>query len=133
MPEALAGQASAGFWGISEPFDEGSGPFCLRHEGGDRPGYRLGRDPVPGQVVPDPGVPVASVGECFRPRAREPLVIEVPDALEGLERVVPFVLVDPGPSEALFEIAARAVAMLQRARRDLDRILPPRRAPGSPR
>jgi hypothetical protein len=123
LSEPLSGELGARFWGAPEPRDQRCRPFRLGHEGADRLGNRFGIDPVPAEVVPDPLVPVATVRQGFRPGAGEPSVIEVPDALELVERVVPCVLSHPGPSKTLLDVASRAFAMFERARRDLDRVL----------
>src|SRR5260221_10833777 len=105
LPEALSGQVSPRLCGAPESFHQGRRPLRLRPEAADRLGDRLGGDAVLAQVVPDELVPVATVSQGSRPGAGEPFVVDVPDALERLERVVQPVLIDPCSSKALLEIA----------------------------
>src|SRR5205823_13320147 len=67
----------------------------------------------------DPLVAVPAARERARPRRGKPFVVDVPDALERVERLEPLVRVDSGTCQAFVDLAPRAVPMLQHARRDL--------------
>src|SRR5437899_3424219 len=123
LSEPLPGEVRPRLPGAAEPLDQARSPLRLGREGRDRLGDPLRRDPVPAQVVADPLVAVATVRQGLRPGAGEPRVIDVPDALERVERVGPQGLVDTGAREPLLDLSPRAVSVLQRARRDLDRVL----------
>jgi hypothetical protein len=80
----------------------------------------LGRDPVRLEVMADRFVAIAAVGERGRPRGREAVVVDVADALERLERVGTLRFFDPRLGEPLVDLPARAVAVAQRLRGDVE-------------
>jgi len=120
--ETLPRQPRRGLPGTAEPVDQGTRPLRLRPERRDGGSTDLGGDSVLLEVGADRLVAEAAARERFGPRAREPLVVDVPDALERLERVGPRVVPHAGLREAQIDLASRAVAMAQRARRELDRV-----------
>src|SRR3954452_16298156 len=120
--EPLASPRPARFRAPAEPFDERLGPLGLGRQRRERVGRVVARDAVTRQVVTDPLVAVTAVRQRSRPSAGEPLVIDIPNALERVEGVAAFRLVDPRAFEPLLDVAARAVAVLQRPGGDLDGI-----------
>ena len=106
LAEALACQMTGGLRPWPQAGDHGFGPFALRRQPGDRLVGGLVADPVPAEVVPDVLVAVATIRKGPRPGPCEPLVVDVADALQRLERGRPPVLVDPCLGEPLLHLAA---------------------------
>ena len=103
--EPFPGEVGARLGAAPEALDRGSGTCHFRLQSGDCLTDRLGRHSVLGQIELDPFVPIPTLGERLRTGAGEPLVVDVADALEGVERVGSPVFVDPRAREAILDLA----------------------------
>jgi hypothetical protein len=120
--EPLPLQLGCGLRRLPEPRSERPRPFGLGVDRVESGVGRLRRDAVRFEVVADRLVAVAALGERRRPRGREAAVVDVADALERLERVGTCRLFDPRLGEPLVDLPARAVAMPERLRGDVQRV-----------
>ena len=98
------------------------GPLPLRRQTTDTRLDRLCGHAVAFEQVPDRFVAEATIGKCRRSRRSEAPVVDVADALERVERVGTIVVVDACPLEAIVDLTTRPVAMLERARGQIDRV-----------
>ena len=85
----------------------------------------VGRDASTLEVVADQRVPRALLRELLRPLAGEALVVDVPDPLERLERLLALRLADPALLQPRVQLRGRTVAEAKRAEGRLDGVRPP--------
>src|SRR5437763_1731156 len=122
LAEPFPCQMGAGLRRATEPLDERRRPLRLRDERRERRSRGLRPDRVARQVGANPGVAVPAPRQRPRSRGGEPLIVDVADALERLERLETVVVVEARPREAVLDLSPRPVPMLERPCRDLDRV-----------
>jgi hypothetical protein len=122
LRESLSREVGSRLARPSQASRQHPGPPGLGLEAGERGCTRLAPDAVALEVLANPLVPVSATRERCRTGEGEPLVIDVADALECLERVGPVGVLYPGLRQPVVDLAARAVAVAQRRRGDLDRV-----------
>jgi hypothetical protein len=120
--EALSLQLTGHLGRPSERRHEPPRPLRLALEPTERGRRGLLVDAVGLEVDADRLVPISPPGERRCTRRGVPAVVDVADALEGLERVDPSVGIDAGAFQPLVDLPPRPVAMPERLRGDVERV-----------
>jgi hypothetical protein len=121
-PEAFPLQLGGHARRRTEAGDERLCPVGFRLERCDAGFGGVHRRPFRLEERTDRLVPVAPGRERLGPRRGEPQVVQVADALERVERVGPCVLVDAGLRKPVVDLAPRAIAVAECARRQVERV-----------